>query len=184
MRKFILTVGVLVIIACVKNKETKKTEETDPQITVVTNHEASGNYYFEVEMDVVVEKNDKFHLFYKDFNDSGYSSIRVLEQMIRGRENSQKVVFSIPEGVIPIGLRIDVGMNYSQSPIILNSLKIRYDRKEFYFNEEMFIQLFRPNKFTYYSKQNKTITTQPIDGKFDPHYISINLEEIIFSLLD
>lgn len=184
IRIFFLTACTLCILSCVKTQKTKKIKASEPQIAIVVNHEVPSYYFFEVEMDVVVKKNDKFHLFYKDFNDSGYSSTRVLEQMIKGKENTQKVVFSIPEGVIPTGLRIDVGMNYSQAPIILNSLKIRYDRKEIYFNEEMFIQLFRPNKFTNYSKKNKTITTQPIDGKYDPNFSSINLEEITFSLLD
>lgn len=184
IRIFFLTACFLCILSCVRTKETKKTNVSEPQIAIVVNYEAPSYNFFEVEMDVIVKKNDKFHLFYKDFNDNGYSSTRVLEQMIKGKEHAQKIVFSIPEGVIPSGLRIDFGMNYSQLPITLNSLKIRYDRKEFYFNEEMFVQLFRPNKFTYYSKKNKTITSNPINGKYDPNYSSINLEEIVFSLIE
>ena len=33
-----------------------------------------GSTKFEVIMDVVVKKNDKFHLFYKDLNAKDYSS--------------------------------------------------------------------------------------------------------------
>lgn len=184
MRNLILMAKILFIISCSRTGKTNKIEVIEPEFTVTANLDAPHNYCFEVEIDVVVKKDDIFHVFYKDLNDKDYSADRVVEQKIKGMENSQIVVFSIPEGIIPTGLRLDFGMNYVQSSIKLNTFIIRQERNELYFDEEMFIQLFKPNKHTMYDKQSKLISSRPIEGKYDPNFTSIDLHNITFSLID
>lgn len=183
MKQLILVISFVFLVSCkseTKNKQIIETNDT----TIIINNENEGNLYFEVILDAVVKKDDKFHLFYKDFNNNGYSSDRVLEKIVKGSENNQLIIFSIPEEVIPNGLRLDLGVNFSQEPIIFNNLKIRYDNKEFSFNHGKFPQLFKPNKFVIYNEKDKLIYTQPINGSYDPNFVSINLEDIVFSLLD
>ncbi|QFZ54434.1 hypothetical protein FEZ18_06310 [Oceanihabitans sp. IOP_32] len=183
MKQLVLLIGFVAFFACKSEKKKTQILETEDD-TIVVNNEIEGNQYFEVILDAVVKKDDKFHLFYKDFNSKEYSSKRVLEVIVKGSENSQKLVFSIPEGIIPNGLRLDFGVNYSQEPITLNNLKITYNNKEFYFNDGKFEQLFKPNKYIIYNEKDKLITTQPINGSYDPNFVSINIEDIVFSMLD
>lgn len=182
MKQLILLFCFFFIIACkFQNKNVKTVENEDSEIII--NNKIKGNQYFEVILDVIVKKDDKFHLFYKDFNNNGYSSERVSESIVQGGESNQKILFSIPEGIVPNGLRLDFGVNYEQEPIIFNNLTIRYFNKEFYFKNK-FAQLFKPNKFASYNEIDKLIITKPIDGNYDPNFVSISLEDITFPLID
>ncbi|WP_123812054.1 hypothetical protein [Mangrovimonas sp. DI 80] len=183
MRLFFLIFCFVFFYSCKSEKKETKAIEA-PNNSFVINDEVEGNLYFEIILEVLVTKDDKFHLFYKDLNDTEYSSERVVERIVKGSENLQTIVFSIPEEVIPNGLRLDVGVNFSQEPIFLKNLKIRYDKKEFYFNDGKFEQLFRPNKFISYDSLDQIIFTQSIDGIYDPNFVSINLEDIVFSMID
>lgn len=181
MRKILPIIFLFLLVTCKsKNKETPPPQES----SILINNKIDRNFHFKVIMDVVVKKDDKFHLFYKDLNTNEYSPDRVLEKSIKGSEKIQTIIFSIPEQVIPSGLRIDFGTNYSQESITLENLKIRYDNKEFHFNENKFEQLFRPNKFVVYDENTKLITTKPVQEQYDPNFVSINLEDIVFSMLD
>lgn len=182
MKKIILLICFAAFVSC---KLDKKEEQIMPDKNlIITNNDIDGKLYFEVIMDVVVLKDDKFHLFYKDFNDNGYSDQRVIEAVVKGSEDNQQIVYAIPEEIMPIGLRLDFGINYNQEPIKLNKLKLRFDKKEFEFNDGKFEQLFRPNKFVSYDVENHKIVAEPIDGFYDPNFVSINLEDIVFSLID
>ncbi|EGV43072.1 hypothetical protein BZARG_1632 [Bizionia argentinensis JUB59] len=183
MKRLFLFFCFVSIISCKSDK--KEEQKTIPiDNTITTNTEIDGKMYFEIIMDAVVLKDDKFHVFYKDFNDGGFSGERVIEALVKGNVNNQQIIFAIPEEIIPNGLRLDFGVNYGQEPIKLNSLKIRFDKREFQFNDGKFEQLFKPNKFVIYGEKDKEIITEPIDGLYDPNFVSINLEDIIFSLMD
>jgi len=183
MERLFLIICLITAISCKPEKKVEK-ENIPVDSTITTNMKTEGEMYFEIIMDVVVLKDDKFHVFYKDFNDKGFSDERVVEAIVEGNKNSQKIVFAIPEGIIPVGLRIDFGSNYGQEPIKLNKLKIRFDRNEFDFNDGKFEQLFKPNKFVFYDERSKEIIAEPIDGVYDPNFVSINIEDIIFLLMD
>tara|TARA_B110000967_G_C18900429_1_gene574488 strand:- start:6596 stop:7135 length:540 start_codon:yes stop_codon:yes gene_type:complete len=178
--KIFLQIIILVLLVGCKYKNQK----TEIHESSIIGNKIDREFQFEVIMDVVVKKNDKFHLFFKDLNVKDYSANRVLEKKINGIDQIQTIVFLIPVEVIPTGLRIDFGINYSQEPIALLGFKIRYDNNEFDFNENKFEQLFRPNKFVNYNEKTKLITTSSIQGQYDPNFESINLEEIVFSMLD
>lgn len=173
---------ILSLTSCKSDKKENKIESEKPTISI--NNDIEGHSYYEVIMDIVVLKDDKFHVFYKDFNNDGFSDQRVIEAVVKGSKDPQQVVFAIPEEIIPNGLRLDFGINYGQDPIKLNNLKIRFDKNEFDFNDGKFEQLFKPNKFVSYDVENQKIITEPIDGAYDPNFVSINLEDIVFSLMD
>ena len=183
MRPLIILITLILFFSCKSEKKPTKVIET-PNNNFVINNEVEGHLFYEIILDVVVKKNDKFHLFYKDFNDNGYTSERVLEKEVRGSEDEQSIVFKIPEEIIPNGLRIDFGVNYSQEPIVLKNLKIRYDKKEFYFDDGKFEQLFKPSKYVSYNNTDKLIVTKPVGGAYDPNFVSVNIEGIVFPMLD
>ncbi|MEO8933671.1 MAG: hypothetical protein ABI295_05140, partial [Xanthomarina sp.] len=108
MKRIILFICLISIVSCKSDKKTERIESFDEN-TITINAEIEGNMYFEIIMDVVVLKDDKFHVFYKDFNDEGFSEERVIEAIVKGNKNNQQVVFAIPEEVIPNGLRLDFG---------------------------------------------------------------------------
>lgn len=182
MKRFIFLVFLVSSISCITDK--KEEQKAADKNAIITNNDIDGKMYFEVIMDVVAIKDDKFHVFYKDFNDNNYSDKRVIEAVVKGSNEMQQIVFAIPEEIIPDGLRLDFGINYSQGPIYLKNLKIRFDKNEFEFSDGKFEQLFKPNKYTSYDVENRNIITKPIDGAYDPNFVSINLEDIVFSLID
>ncbi|MHA7942474.1 hypothetical protein ACJOV8_005345 [Formosa sp. 3Alg 14/1] len=183
MRLLIILITLISFFSCKSEKKSSKDIEANDHQFVI-NNEVEGHLFYEIILDVVVKKDDKFHVFYKDFNNSGYAPERALMNEVKGSEDVQSIVFKIPEEIIPNGLRIDFGVNYSQEPIVLKNLKIRYDKKEFYFDDGKFEQLFKPSKYASYNNTAKLIVTQPIDGAYDPNFVSVNIEGIVFPMLD
>lgn len=183
MKRIIILICFASLISCKSDKKEQVIEPSDAN-TIIKNNDIEGNMYFEVIMNVVVLRDDIFHVFYKDFNDEGYSAEKVIEVDVKGKKDNQQLVFALPEDIIPNGLRLDFGTNYGQDPIKLNTLKIRFDKNEFVFDDGKFEQLFKPNKFVVYGESDQEIITEPIDGAYDPNFVSINLEDITFSLMD
>lgn len=79
---------------------------------------------FIVTLDVIAKKNDDFCLLYTE--DGSINFKEGVWQSIKGSNNSQKLVFSLPDDAKPTQLRIDFGMNKEQEEIILNSFTMEY----------------------------------------------------------
>jgi hypothetical protein len=119
-----------------------KNEKSVDSLEVVKTEVVDKN--FQVTLDVVVKKNDDFALYYTQDGTSDFKDAPIWIG-VKGSEASQKVVFSLPEDVIPTHLRIDFGMNKDQEPIALNNYKMTYAGKSFEAPGAMFFKYFRPN---------------------------------------
>lgn len=167
-------------------KEIKNTEEikNDNYYDIVVNEDIEDvTAEFKVIIDAVVLKNDKFQLYYNNSENNKFSSNGMSECLIRGNTLSQKIIFTIDSDVLPKNLRIDFGINFNQKPIILNTVAIRYENKEFNFDRDKFIQLFKGNRFTSFNPETGKMTNIEINKSYDPFYTSIDLEEIFYELM-
>jgi len=112
---FLTLVLAVTIIGC--KDESKNQDKTAQETEVLPDA-------FRVTLDVVTKKNDDFCVLYTQ--DGSINFKDGVWQAVKGSNNSQKVVFTLPEGVKPTQLRIDFGMNKEQEDIILNSVTMDY----------------------------------------------------------
>ena len=175
---------MLLIITTSSCKEKKNRTLRDKQANVITNNISKEDGAFEIIIKAKILENDKFHIFYRDYNNNEFSSKRVVEALIQGQDTVQEVHFKIPEGIVPVFLRIDFGTNFEQKEIALEDIKLIYGSNSYVFDNERFSQMFRPNKYVEYDEKSEIIETRSLNGMYDPNFISINLEEVVFSLID
>ena len=173
---------VLFIIAC-KNDQ-KQIRNTESEVFGISIRDQKiGEGRFEVTLEAIVLENDRFQLYYSDSDYNNFSDDRMAETLVRGDTIPQRITFILDYGVIPKKLRLDTGINYSQKPIVFTSLVIGYGNKQFSFDPEMFAQLFRTNRHADFTLETRSIETKVIDNRYDPHFVSINLEEIVAQLM-
>lgn len=183
MRSVVVIYIIFLSLACKQTKPKINSDDPNP-FEVTINDSIAPEENFKVIINGVVSKNDKFQLYYKDHNNAVFSAERMIEVVVIGKPERQTITFTLPSEIIPTHFRLDFGTNYSQDIVLLDDIILRNGRKEYEFDNEKFIQLFKGNKYTEFNVGSKQVQNQVIDGEYDPHYISINLEEIIFKLLD
>ena len=105
---------------------------------------------------------------------------------VKGSENSQTVVFNLPEEVIPTNLRIDFGHSQDQEAMTINNFKMTYAGKTFEAPGATFFKYFRPNEeCTEVDKVKALVIPVKKEGKyFGPSfYPEITLGEEIGKLV-
>lgn len=112
---FLVLLSTIITVSCKNENNNQKEQSQEAQAIPDA---------FRVTLDVVAKKNDDFCLLYTE--DGSINFKEGVWQAIKGSNNSQKVVFTLPENVKPTQLRIDFGMNKEQEEIILNSFTMEY----------------------------------------------------------
>lgn len=113
--KFLVLFLTITTISCKNETDNQKQESKDTQ-------QVSDSFI--VTLDVVAKKNDDFCLLYSE--DGSINFKEGVWQAIKGSDNSQKVVFTLPSNVKPTQFRIDFGMNKEQEEVIFNSFTMEY----------------------------------------------------------
>lgn len=119
MKVSIITVILLVstlFIGCKKEKSIDNLEEVKSQ-------KIENN--FKVTLNVVLKKDDHFSLYYSEDKTLNFNS-EALWSEVKGNENPQDVIFTLPEDVYPTDLRLDFGMNKQQDDIYLKMVTFEY----------------------------------------------------------
>jgi len=140
---------------------------------------------FQVTLDVTVKKNDDFALFYTEDGSINFTGDPIW-MGVKGSENSQTVVFNLPEEVIPTNLRIDFGHSQDQEAMTINNFKMTYAGKTFEAPGATFFKYFRPNEeCTEVDKVKALVIPVKKEGKyFGPSfYPEITLGEEIGKLV-
>ncbi|MEH6679586.1 MAG: hypothetical protein V7724_03520 [Sediminicola sp.] len=151
---------------------------------ITVNKSIKGEERFKIIIDAVVLQNDKFQLYFKDSFQNEFSPDKMIEASVTGGQKPQKIVYTFSPEVVPTQIRLDFGINYSQRPIKVNYILIRYGRKEFIFDKEKFAQLFKGNIFTEFIIESYEIRGKIIEDSYDPHFTSVDLDEIMFQLME
>jgi lipopolysaccharide export system protein LptA len=103
--------------------------------------------YFQVILDVLVQKNDKFQLFYTLNPSEAISEKNSIWTNLKGSNEYQYVKFKFLEKLSPYNFRIDIGTNTKQDSIKIRSITFRYKNNEVFVPEHLIPKFLTPNEF-------------------------------------
>jgi len=136
-----------------------------------------------LQVNINIQKNDIFRVYYipegKDsFTDRGY-----LEKKVIGSNEPQTLLFKFPKGTYLKQIRLDISEFRQNQYFKIDFVKFLFENKCFEITEN----------FSYFFKENRFIVldinefykyrTKEIDNKYDPHFLSKNLINIMDYLL-
>ncbi|WP_396156800.1 hypothetical protein [Flavobacterium macrobrachii] len=156
--KILLLLFVSISVLSCKNKE----EAQEVQIEEKDNS-------FTITVDMVVKKDDNFQIYYMEDVNEPLDPKNYIDVAVKGSENSQEVVFKLPEDVVPANIRFDLGGNKEQEPIKINSFKMNYFDKKFEAKNEAFDFFFGYNQQVTFDKVSSTATMKTQGNEdYDP----------------
>lgn len=135
MYKYLLLVFIFGLIGCKESIEPIKEQKIEQTL----------NRFYSITLDVLVKKDDSFHIYYMEENDKDFVEEKSVWVEFTGSETNQKIVFNLQENVYPNQLRIDFGIDNRQTEIKLNSILIEYFGKSKIFIGIDVFNYFRPN---------------------------------------
>lgn len=182
MNKILLLFAVFIAIGC-KDRKSVSHDLLPVDFGITINDHIIAEDHFKVIVNAVVLKDDKFQLYYKDHDSNQFTSDKMIEVVIKGKNKAQNITYNLPPETIPTHFRLDFGVNFSQMPIKFHSILIRYGNREYTFDKEQFAQLFKGNQYTRFNVKTSEIQNKVKNNSYDPHFVSINIEEIIFQLM-
>ena len=156
--KILLLLFVSISVLSCKNKE----EAQEVQIEEKDNS-------FTITVDMVVKKDDNFQIYYMEDVNEPLDPKNYIDVAVKGSENSQEVVFKLPEDVVPANIRFDLGGNKEQEPIKINSFKMNYFDKKFEAKNDAFDFFFGYNQQVTFDKVSSTATMKTQGNEdYDP----------------
>lgn len=173
----ILIIAV-VLFSCKDDKNKINKEDSNSKI--------EANNFFKVSLDLIVLKDDNFHLYYTEDGTINFNEKQSIWFPIKGGEKVQEVVYKLPVDVIPTHLRLDFGFgkNETQSDVVIKSFKMNYFDKNFQVNDTKIFDYFSPNELsTIIDKSSSTLKRLKKDQETGPSlYPQIILVEEIAKL--
>lgn len=159
--KFVL-LGVLLSVVSISCKDDKKNEVQQDKKMV------DPKELFNVELNLIVSKDDSLQLFYKDDSNNDWQDEKSVWAPVKGDVNAQKVQFFLPKDIIPNDLRIDFGNNKNQKSIEVKNFTMKYFNKTFTVKDTMFYQFFQPNEQINWDRKKATANFNYKQGIYDP----------------
>ncbi|GAA4068336.1 OstA-like protein [Flavobacterium cheonanense] len=122
-------------------------------------------------LDVVVQNDDQFQLFYTIDNTFNFTEGNSEKVNIIGNLTKQKVVFYLPENLNFTNLRLDLGENPHQKEINIKSITIEKNDKKIIINSKEILDYFVINNDLIYNENNQTFIHKSKDKskKVDPN---------------
>ena len=108
--KYSLIITCLVFTTLFSCKENKETDQNNPQSVEVVKED-----FFKVTLDVVVKKDDNFHLYFTEDGSILFNEEKSVWTQIKGSDKPQTVVFTLSKDVLPTAIRLDLG--YGVNPL-------------------------------------------------------------------
>ena len=158
----------LMFVSC-KNEE-KKADNNEDSIKV----EKPKSLTFDVSVDLVIPTDDELILLYKDGSNLEFIDANTVWAGVKGSNNTQKVLFSLPEGVVPTDLRLDIGRNEFKGLkfIEIKKITISYLDNKFEINQNEINNYFEANQFIEFNPQNNLYTfKKDAKGNYDPNFL-------------
>ncbi|MFI0429724.1 hypothetical protein [Mariniflexile sp. HMF6888] len=166
MKKIICLFLILFAVSC-------KNDKQNNNYTPRKKAEIKDNL-FKVSMNIKVDENDKFQLFYIDDSPEGsFSQEKRLTININGSDSLQDVQFTLPEKVFPYKFRVDLGENNVETIVEINEIKLQYNNESILIDKLVMERFFQPN--IYLEKTDKGYLRKTIKGRCDPFLLSTPL---------
>jgi len=149
-------------------KEANKDDVKPAEVEVKNNN-------FQITLSAIVKVDDNFQLYYsQDAYEVPYKEEQSVWTAVKGNDNSQDIVFNLPEDVIPNYIRIDFGTNEAQKEIVIKNFKMKYYSKSFECKDSLFFNYFIPNDCVkIVDKKNSVVENfKTKEGKYDPLFYS------------
>jgi hypothetical protein len=152
--KVILIAMSVCFLGCKDQKEEVKTEEAP----VVANN-------VKVTLDVTIKKDDDLQIYYTETTSTDFNEKESLWQHVKGSESPQKIVFNIPEDVLPTMVRLDFGVSDNQEAVKFSGIEFEYYGKKFTSVGEDLANYFRPQTEARIDFKTGLIEARFQDGK-------------------
>ena len=142
MKKIILMILVIISFISCKNDQKAKLDGENKKETAIDLD------LFKVNFNLLVKKNDNFHLFYTQDGTINFNEKNSIWLPVKGSENVQTISFKLPKDVMPTHIRVDFGLgkNETQSDVELVSFSINYFDKVIDAKGVEIFNYFYPNK--------------------------------------
>jgi len=165
MKKLLfISMIAFLVVSCGNKSENdmKETEEIAEEKTTT----------FDITVDIKIKKDDDLIIYYKDGSNEWIVEEKAVWNTVKGSGDFQKIVFKLPEDVIPNDFRIDIGRNEykGQDPIEIRSISLNYLDNSFVVTQEMFATFFRPNQFLRYDDVTKQYSLNKVEENYDPYF--------------
>ncbi len=166
MKTKVIFASLFLSLAFVSCKNDAKVEEAPKTEEVKKNT-------FDVTVDLVIKKDDDLILYYKDGTNQWIVEEKAVWNTVKGSNNPQTVVFSLPEDVIPNDFRLDIGRNEykEQKPIEIKKITLSYLNSKFEVSQDQINNFFKPNQFITFDPGTKTYSfIKDEKGNYDPFF--------------
>lgn len=151
---------VVSLFSCKNKEEVKPVEEVVKANT------------FDIIVDLDIKKDDELILFYKDPSISYFDEKNTVYYGIKGKNETQTVVFSIPEGILPNDIRFDISSKKDQEPIKINSVTLSFEGRNFKIIQKDLLKYFAPNEFIKFDEATATATFISKGDSYDPFFLT------------
>lgn len=138
----------------------------------------NGQEYLKVTMKVLIEKDDKFQLFYNDSYSGTYIEQESQTILIKGKNSIQDVNFLIPQALQTIRIRIDLGEDTLQTRMYLKEISFTKNDKVKYYRSEAISKMFKFNENVEFDPKSGAIEFSNSKKAYDPYLISKNIKNI------
>jgi hypothetical protein len=127
---------------------------------------------FDVTVEIKIKKDDDLILYYKDGSNEWIVEEKAVWNSVKGSNDFQKVMFKLPEDVVPNDFRFDIGRNEfkDQDPVEIRSFTISYYDNSFVVTQDMFNTFFKPNQYIKYDESAKQFSLNKVEGNYDPYF--------------
>lgn len=136
LRLFIGLLSLSVAFSCKNQSEENQTSE----------QQKPEQKTFQVELDVKAEKADDFALYYTQDNSINFDDKQVLWHPVKGGMVAEKVLFDVPEEILPTNVRIDFGIKKDCKEVTLEKIKFSFLQKSIEAKGSEFLYYFMPNE--------------------------------------
>jgi hypothetical protein len=102
-----ILVGLFMLLSLVSCKKETDKKEGNQKL-------AELKETFDVNFNLVVEKDDTFQLYYTEDGTLNFSDDKSIKSELKGSVDAQDVLFKLPADVLPTNIRLDFGDNPEQ----------------------------------------------------------------------
>jgi hypothetical protein len=165
VNKILLGLLVTLTLLSCKNESQKTTEESSTEKTAVNENA------FVITFNAIVKKDDSFQVYFKAVDDDKvpFEEKNSMYVDVKGSDQPQDIVFSLPEDALPNQIRLDYGINKEQSEIKVNGLSVKYLGKTIDLKGAEFFKHFIFNQSSVKIDTVKSTITPIMDnGNYDP----------------